>query len=138
MARHTNPVPPLQRGLALSDDRLVALQESLELCAGEDRLGLFQSLDFLVTSRLADFKVLHPEVTTGMKFSFIVSKLLQLQHHCFLILFGLHQVRLRLCLRLGLVDDVLALGLNGTVRVLDEILIRLLSVLFRAASLSSL
>merc|ERR1719375_2449352 len=113
-----------------------ALQERFELCTRKDRLGLLEGLDFLISGSLTDFEVLHDEVTAGVQLSFVVCKLLQLQHDSLLIFLCLDAVSLGLGLALRLVGNVLALLVNGVVGVLDKFLVGLLCIFLGADSLS--
>mmetsp|Transcript_65017 Transcript_65017/g.168986 ORF Transcript_65017/g.168986 Transcript_65017/m.168986 type:complete len:253 (+) Transcript_65017:182-940(+) len=64
-----------------------------------------------------------------MQLCVVVGELLQLKHHGLLGLLGLHQLLLGLGPLLRLLHDVLALGLDGSVGLLHEILIGLLRIL---------
>merc|ERR1740121_1448366 len=102
------------------------LQERLELGTREDGLGLLERLDLLVAGGLTDVEVRLHEVTALVELRFVVRELLELEHRRLLVLLGLDQVALSLGLGLGFVYDVGALRLDGRVRLLDEILVRLL------------
>ena len=65
-----------------------------------------------------------------MQLCFVVGQLLQLQHHRFFILFCLYQVGLGFGLALRFVDNIFGLGFNGTIGVLDKILVCLENVFY--------
>mmetsp|Transcript_78744 Transcript_78744/g.172644 ORF Transcript_78744/g.172644 Transcript_78744/m.172644 type:complete len:330 (+) Transcript_78744:254-1243(+) len=67
-----------------------------------------------------------------MQLGVVVGELLQLQDNGLLGLLGLDQIALCAGLDLGLLDDVLALGFDGGVGLLDEVLVGLLRVLLGA------
>merc|ERR1719424_1335293 len=108
------------------------------LSARQYDLGLLQGFHFLVASRLADIEVLRNEVARRMQLGIVVGELLEVLHCVILGLLGLDVVPLGLCLLLRLVGDILVLRLNGRVRLLDEILVRLLAVLLSGNSLGVL
>merc|ERR1719498_2069365 len=108
------------------------LQELAELGARKNGLGLFESINLLITSSLADFEILHHKIAALMKFCIVIGELLKFKKNVLLRLVGLGQISLSLGLLLGLVHHLLGLGLDGSVGLLDEILIGLLGVLLRA------
>merc|ERR1719162_644124 len=111
------------------------LQERIEVSTRQDRLGLLEGLDLLITGGLADLEILHDEITALVKLGIVVRELLELEEHRLLVFIGLIQVSLCLGLLLGLVNDLLGLGLDGCVGLFHEILICLLGILFSADGL---
>merc|ERR550514_18726 len=118
-----------------TDTAASLLQELRELRPGEDGLRLLERLDLLVARGLPELKVLNDEITASVELAVIVRQLLELEHDSLLRLLRLDKVRFRLCLLLALVHDVLALRLDGVVRLLYKVLVRLLGVLLRADGL---
>merc|ERR1719162_794511 len=111
------------------------LQERIEVSTRQDRLGLLEGLDLLITGGLADLEILHDEITALVELGIVVRELLELEKDSLLVFIGLIQVSLCLGLLLGLVNDLLGLGLDGCVGLFHEILICLLGILFSADGL---
>merc|ERR1719350_1500964 len=110
----------------------VALQESFKISSRQDSLRLLESLNLFIAGSLSDLEILHDEITALVELRIVVGELLKLEQDGLLVLVGLVQISLSLGLFLGLVNNLLGLGLNGCIRFLDKILVRLLSILFGA------
>merc|ERR1719263_2503537 len=107
-----------------------ALEKRLEISTRKDGLRLLEGINLLIAGSLPDLKVLHHKVAALVQFGVVVGKLLKLQEHRFLILVGLGEIGLCLGLLLRLVDDGLALLLDGGIGLLHKIFISLLGILF--------
>ena len=73
--------------------------------------------------------LLHDLAKALMQLGVPVAELLEVQHHSGLIFLRINQVIISLCLVLRLVDEILALGLDGIISFFQECFIRLRGIL---------
>merc|ERR1719174_2483188 len=85
----------------------------LKLGAGEDGSGLLERLNLLIAARLTDLEVLHDEIAAGVQLTIGRREISQFLHGIVVALGVLHEILVGLGLRLGLLNDLLALVIDG-------------------------
>merc|ERR1719223_551914 len=79
---------------------------------------------------LTDLKVLHDKIAAGMQLTIGLREISQLLHGIVMALCVLHKHLVSFGLLLSLLNNLLGLGVNGAIAVLDKVLISLLGILF--------
>merc|ERR1719321_2147183 len=109
---------------------LQLLQERSERRAREDSERLLEGLNVVVSGALAKLEIFKCEITALVQVCVLVGQLLELTHHCLHLSLSLDLVALSLGLCLRLICNVLVLGLDSSVCLLNEGFIVCLCVLF--------
>merc|ERR1719215_1300949 len=115
--------------LPSTDLKQSLLQELLKFGTAEDGLCLLEGINLLITRCLANLEIFGDKVTALVELSIVVRELLKFKQSCLLVLIGLGEIFLRVCLLLSFVDHGLVLLLNRRIRLFDEILVCLLGIL---------